>query len=134
MALGGSADSSQSDDFVDLAVKRPCLRDPPPKLKDNDIIEIEEEELEDLEEEEDEDDVQVFTLCDFLTFRVPMDAQFVSSHGLHPGSIAWCRSNVDIYLVSDVSIDGSQTQLAQSVLNAMLLQSAAKFVFYSPRS
>lgn len=59
MAFGGPTDSSQSDDFVDLAVKRPCLRDPPPKLKDNDIIEVEEEELEDIEEEEDEDDVQI---------------------------------------------------------------------------
>lgn len=72
MAIGGALSSSQSDDFVNLTVKRPCLRDPPPKIKDNDIIEDEEKEEEEVDEpvEEEDDDVPSLYLQRVLSFFV----------------------------------------------------------------
>jgi hypothetical protein len=61
MAIGGAPPSSENDDFVNLTLKRSCLRDPPPKLKDSEVIEDDEgaeEEIEVCEEDDDYDDVQ----------------------------------------------------------------------------
>lgn len=140
MAIGDAPPSSEQDDFVNLTLKRPCLRDPLPKLKDGEAIEEyegAEEEIDVHEENEDEDDVQLWPHLDnsyINASREQRDVRSVSSRGLHPGFIVLCLLSVAICSANDALIAGSRTPIALSVLNVMLQRSAVMYEFCLRRS